>query len=214
MALEGLAAVQARIAELRLAPTEAPASRATAGSTTATDFADVLLAALDATSGSGASSTGLATTSVGSTSLGTTGLATTATTNADGVPTELAAYGNGRIPLDRLAPISGTNHRLWAPAAAAFERLRSAAAADGVTIGITDSYRDHATQVDLAERKGLYRNGGLAAVPGTSTHGWGKSLDLDLDASAQAWMRANGARFGFVEDVPREPWHWTFRPAG
>ncbi len=27
-------------------------------------------------------------------------------------------------------------------------------------------------------------------------------------------MRENGWRNGFVEDVPREPWHWTYRPAG
>ena len=39
------------------------------------------------------------------------------------------------------------------------------------------------------------------------------ALDLDLDASAQKWMRENGWKYGFVEDVPREPWHWTYRPA-
>jgi hypothetical protein len=27
-------------------------------------------------------------------------------------------------------------------------------------------------------------------------------------------MRENGWRYGFVEDTPREPWHWGFRPAG
>ena len=68
-------------------------------------------------------------------------------------------------------------------------------------------------QVDLAERKGLYSQGGLAAKPGTSDHGWGRALDLDLDAKAQAWMRANGDRYGFVEDTPREPWHWVFTPS-
>jgi LAS superfamily LD-carboxypeptidase LdcB len=36
------------------------------------------------------------------------------------------------------------------------------------------------------------------------------SLDLDLDSRALSWMRANAGRYGFVEDVPREPWHWTF----
>jgi hypothetical protein len=68
--------------------------------------------------------------------------------------------------------------------------------------------------VDLAERKGLYKNGGLAAVPGTSDHGWGRSLDLRLDGAALAWMRENGAAFGFREDVPRESWHWTYYPPG
>jgi hypothetical protein len=71
-----------------------------------------------------------------------------------------------------------------------------------VTIGITDSYRPHAEQVDLARRKGLYSQGGLAAKQGTSDHGWGMAVDLDLNAKAQAWMRANGPSFGFHEDTP------------
>ena len=64
----------------------------------------------------------------------------------------------------------------------------------------------------MARRKGLYVNGGLAATPGKSNHGWGLSLDLDLDRKAQEWMRTHAARFDFREDVPREPWHWTFAP--
>jgi LAS superfamily LD-carboxypeptidase LdcB len=39
------------------------------------------------------------------------------------------------------------------------------------------------------------------------------AVDLDLDDSAQAWMRENAWRYGFVEDTPREPWHWGYRPA-
>jgi hypothetical protein len=139
--------------------------------------------------------------------------ASTATLNADGVPADLAAYGNGRIPASALRTISGTHHRLWAPAAQAFEVLRGAAQRDGVHIGITDSYRSYAEQVDLARRKGLYSQGGLAAKPGTSDHGWGRAVDLSLDAKAQAWMRANAGRFGYVENVSREPWHWTYTAA-
>lgn len=131
---------------------------------------------------------------------------------ADGVPADLAPYGNGNVPSNRLAPIGSTGHKLWAPAAQAFERLLAAARADGVSIGITSSYRPYATQVSLAHQKGIYGRGGLAAVPGTSDHGWGRSVDLRLDAGAQAWMRANAGRFGFVEDVAGEPWHWTFTP--
>lgn len=41
--------------------------------------------------------------------------------------------------------------------------------------------------------------------------GWGLSLDLDLDDRAQAWMRDNGWRYGYFEDVAGEPWHWTYR---
>lgn len=136
---------------------------------------------------------------------------TPAVWSAAGVPADLERYGNGKIPADALTAISGSNHRLWAPATSAFEQLRADAAKDGVTIGITDSYRSFESQVDVAERKGLYKNGGLAAVPGTSPHGWGVALDLKLDADAQAWMRANGGRYGFVEDTPREPWHWVYK---
>ena len=51
-------------------------------------------------------------------------------------------------------------------------------------------------------------------MPDTCTHSLGISVDLQIDAEALAWMRANGSRFGFVEDVPREPWHWTHQPDG
>ena len=132
--------------------------------------------------------------------------------NSRGVPTELVAYGNGKVPSTALATLEGTNHQLWRPAATSFDALRAAAARDGVTIGITDSYRTYASQVDLAERKGLYSQGGLAAKPGTSMHGWGMAVDLGLDGKALAWMRANAGDYGFVEDTPRESWHWGYHP--
>ncbi len=119
-------------------------------------------------------------------------------------------YENGRLPDEALTPIGVGSHRLAAPAASAFTRLSAAAEADGVTIGVTDSYRSYDAQVDVANRKGLYSQGGLAAKPGTSDHGLGLALDLDLDTKALSWMRANAGRFGFVEDTPRESWHWKF----
>lgn len=128
-------------------------------------------------------------------------------------PADLAAYGNGLVPASVLVELrSAEGHRLHAPAARQWDRLTAAAAADGVTIGVTDSYRSLAAQEDVARRKGLYKDGGLAAVPGTSAHGWGLAVDVRVDDVGQRWLRANGHRFGFVEDTPREPWHWTFRP--
>jgi hypothetical protein len=154
------------------------------------------------------------TTTSSSTTSSTTGTTTTSTTstgrlNGTGAPVELAHYGNGRIPASALESIGG-GHRLWAPAAEAFQRLRSAAQRAGVHIGVTDSYRSYAEQVDVARRKGLHSQGGLAAKPGTSEHGWGKSLDLRLDSSAQRWMRRHADEYGFTENVSREPWHWTY----
>ena len=129
------------------------------------------------------------------------------------VPPSLAAYGNGNVPATALTPIRQSGHRLYAPASAAWDGLVSAAAADGVSIRITDSYRSYDQQVDLVNRKGLYSEGGLGARPGTSNHGWGLAVDADVnDARTLDWIRTNGPRFGFVEAVPREPWHWEFRP--
>lgn len=121
-----------------------------------------------------------------------------------------AAVGrNGRLPDSALVEVA-PGERLQPAAAEAFLALRDAAREAGVALPVNDSYRSYQEQVDVAARKGLYSEGGLAARPGTSSHGLGLSVDLQLDAQAQSWMRANASRFGFDEDVPREPWHWTY----
>ncbi|MGJ7439960.1 M15 family metallopeptidase [Aquipuribacter sp. MA13-6] len=220
--MDGLAAVTARVQQIQglVQSMQAPVrttvgasatgtaltTSATAGSATttasssgaATSFDAALNRARSATSAAGAA--------------GATGAAGTATLDADGVPVDLKRYGNGKIPSDALTEVGVGRHKLWQPAAEGFKDLMAAAKQAGVTIGVTDSYRSYEAQVDVARRKGLYKDGGLAAVPGTSNHGWGLSVDLDLNGKAQAWMRENAGRFGFVEDVPREPWHWTFTP--
>ncbi len=131
------------------------------------------------------------------------------------IPPELSVYPNGKIPAEALSPVhqAGSRHRLHAPAAASWNNLIAEAAAAGFDLRITDSYRSYEEQVDLAERKGLYKDGGLAAVPGTSNHGWGLAVDADVrDYSLYEWLQVNAPRFGWVEAVPREPWHWEFRP--
>jgi len=133
------------------------------------------------------------------------------TVDSKGIPTDLAAYGNGKIPSNALQEVGNTGHRLWAPAAQQLTDLIADAKRDGVTIGITDSYRSYDEQVDLAKRKGLYSRGGLAAKPGTSEHGWGMATDLDLNAKALSWMRANASKYGFEDNVPRESWHWAYK---
>jgi zinc D-Ala-D-Ala carboxypeptidase len=204
--VDGITAINARIAQVQnriaqldpaaFTPTGsvAVATAATSGTATVNSFSSVLAATQTGTTG---------TTAVGS---------GRALVNAKNVPTEYLKYGNGKIPSEALSQISGTSHRMWAPAARSYEAMRSAAAADGVTLGITDSYRTYESQVDLAARKGLYNQGGLAAVPGTSNHGWGMALDLKLDSTALAWMREHGDEYGFEESVPRETWHWEYHP--
>ena len=128
--------------------------------------------------------------------------------------TDRVPYRNGRIPANALTDVGG-GHRMYGNAARAYTDMRAAARRAGVTIRLTDSYRTYAGQVDVARRKGIYGvrqpNGrlGLAARPGTSNHGLGRAVDVNLGASpgASAWLRANAARFGF-RTIPREPWHW------
>jgi predicted chitinase len=124
-----------------------------------------------------------------------------------------AAGENGRLDTNMLTSIGG-NHKLIDPAAQAYLRMVRAAEADGIEWTITDSYRTYEAQVDVARRKGLYSQGGLAAEPGTSNHGWGKAVDLGGGANNNRtpennWLRANAPRFGFTT-IAREPWHWEW----
>jgi len=196
---------------------QAPATTAASGGSFATALADAL-----GTQQAAAAKTppALSTTAAsrgrfaiaGSADRFATAPARTYSLNSKGIPTELVGYGNGKIPARALEKVGDTHHKLWAPAAESLNRMISDAKAQGVTIGITDSYRSYHEQVDVARRKGLYSQGGLAAKPGTSEHGWGMATDLDLNNKAQDWMRAHGEKYGFVENTPREPWHWAYKP--
>jgi D-alanyl-D-alanine carboxypeptidase len=131
--------------------------------------------------------------------------------NAAGAPVELAKYGNGKVPTTALESIGSGDHRLYGPAAQAFKAMSRAASAEGVTLPINDSYRSYDEQVKMAKEKGLYGQGGLAAKPGTSEHGWGLSLDIEVNSKSSQWLKTNAGKYGFANNVAGEPWHWTFK---
>jgi cell wall-associated NlpC family hydrolase len=127
-------------------------------------------------------------------------------------------YPNGLIPPSALCEIGVGAHRLRCDAAAAYRAMSAAfAAAFGTPICITDSYRSYDSQVTLYGQKPA-----LAAVPGTSNHGWGLAVDLcgGIDAYGTApyqWMVANAGRFGWLHPTwadqgngREEPWHWEY----
>ena len=127
-------------------------------------------------------------------------------------------YPNGLIPPSAMCSLGTGNHQLRCDAAAAFRAMSAAyAAAFGGPLCITDSYRTYAGQVDLYRRKPA-----LAAVPGTSNHGWGLAVDLcggiqHFGTPQYAWMVANAGRFGFLHPTwadpgngREEPWHWEY----
>jgi cell wall-associated NlpC family hydrolase len=127
-------------------------------------------------------------------------------------------YPNGLIPPSAMCPLGAGSHVLRCDAAAAYRAMSAAfASAFGTPICITDSYRTYASQVNLYGRKPA-----LAAVPGTSNHGWGLAVDLcggiERFGTAQyLWMKANAGRFGYLHpdwaepgNGREEPWHWEY----
>jgi cell wall-associated NlpC family hydrolase len=127
-------------------------------------------------------------------------------------------WGNGQIPGEALCALGVGRHALRCDAAASYAQMSTAfEAAFGSPLCITDSYRSYASQVSAFHRKPA-----LAAVPGTSNHGWALAVDLcggihTAGTPQWTWMTANAGRFGFVQpDWARpgnekpEPWHWEF----
>ena len=127
-------------------------------------------------------------------------------------------YANGRIPGDSLCQVGVNRHALRCDAAASYALMSDALALEfGERLCITDSYRSFRAQQSAFARKPA-----LAAVPGTSNHGWGLAVDLcggiNVAGSPQwTWMWDNAGRFGFVQpswaapggEKP-EPWHWEY----
>lgn len=140
----------------------------------------------------------------------------------DEAPDEPSSYGwgghrNGRIPTELLTKIGQGGHRLEAQAASAWVRMREAAKADGVDLSVSDSYRSYEAQVALRNSPKAAKV--ATARPGTSIHGWGRAVDVNLrkDAETLAWLRRNAGRFGWVNPAwaqkkgkSYEPWHWQF----
>jgi LAS superfamily LD-carboxypeptidase LdcB len=125
------------------------------------------------------------------------------------------------IPASKLCGIT-SGHSLRCDAATAYLQLASAYQKRfGKTLCITDSYRSYSSQVDLYGRKPS-----LAALPGTSNHGWGLAVDLcggidRFGTTQHQWMVQNAPNFGWVHPNwarqggnREEPWHWEYeRPA-
>lgn len=146
------------------------------------------------------------------------------------------ANANGRIPKSQLAalPLAFSNKReqeyLTSEAYASLVRMMLRAVADtGSTFSVWDAYRSFDEQVAML-KKNYYPSGGgnrtyggqkwakksgrpATASPGYSNHGNGVAVDIH-PGPIQAWLKNNAARFGWVNDVPSEPWHWSYLNPG
>ncbi len=129
-----------------------------------------------------------------------------------------------------------SNHRLHPDAAQAFQRMRTAAQADGISLRPLSGYRSWQTQAFLFQRQ-IQRRGSeiaakrLSAPPGHSEHHTGYAIDIgdprspgtDLQFSFDRtagfqWLATQARSYGFElsfppnnpQGVSYEPWHWRF----
>jgi hypothetical protein len=161
----------------------------------------------------------------------------------------LNGQSNGKLDPDILlstpGQAGGATVNLIRPAARAWRALVAAAKPAGHTLkatSVADSYRiydiqerifrERYTTTYLAGRPYRYWNGrrwyqrpgtAVAAVPGTSNHGWGQAIDVgeerDSDAAAEPlddptlrWLIDHAQTYGWSHEVQSEPWHIHYFP--
>jgi hypothetical protein len=90
----------------------------------------------------------------------------------------------------------------------------------GRSLNISEAYRGRTLQTAYY-RDYLAGVGNLAAVPGTSNHGWAISIDFGsgvgtYGSAAKVWMDANAPRYGWWPEgngfSRREGWHYLYKP--
>lgn len=155
-------------------------------------------------------------------------------------PSELNGIANGKLPPRLLKDCGIKGFKMSPTAARAMRALVDAATAAGFQVRATGTYRSYERQVALFkaryttdplpgrpwkvwEGQRWYQRPrtAQAARPGTSNHGLGLSADLaeELDGDPQPesisarfsrWLVKNAGTYGFIAEVPGEPWHWTY----
>lgn len=127
----------------------------------------------------------------------------------------------------------GRMQRLSPTAAAHWQRMVEAAAADGVRLLIVSGFRSYRYQAELIRNKlkagqSIEEILEVSAAPGYSQHHTGLAVDIatpgsrpltaEFDTSeAFGWLTENAGNFGFSMTYPKgnrygfiyEPWHWS-----
>ena len=120
---------------------------------------------------------------------------------------------NGQLPASSLAPIA--QGQLRKDCAAAWNAMNVEARERGLELyptGSKSSYRSYAQQVELYALY-LSGRGNLAAVPGTSNHGWGTAVDL-ATPQMRVMVDQIGAKYGWSKqwsDAQSEWWHILYQ---
>lgn len=147
------------------------------------------------------------------------------------------AYGGDIEPIGMFSRESYQREEyLHREAAAAFEQMKAAAAADSIKIQVVSGFRSIAQQSALFEYQ-VKKEGSeaaaakLSAPPGHSEHHTGYAVDIgditlpetDINydfqnTPAYSWLLTNARRYGFeqsfyennLQGVSFEPWHWRY----
>lgn len=127
------------------------------------------------------------------------------------------------VPFDlEVELIDEHGHLLEVEVARAFRHMAAAALLDGIRLVVNTAWRSYEEQKRLHDLF-IAGTGAPANRPGTSNHQLGISVDLNRapgddpktrapDSPVDLWLMAHARQYGFVRDVPVEPWHWTHDP--
>jgi nucleoid-associated protein YgaU len=155
------------------------------------------------------------------------------------LPKCLEGQKNGQLAPGLLVECGIGKFKMVAPAARAMKALVAAASAAGYEVSATGTYRSYDQQVflfhsrytttELPGRPTKTWNGttywqmpgtAMAAVPGTSNHGFGLAADLALkNRRGQTvsvtlqfveWLINNAATYGYSAEAQSENWHWRY----
>lgn len=137
------------------------------------------------------------------------------------------------VALDTAAPdlaVNRAGHRLTASTTDALVRMSADAAADGIQLLVSSTYRSYARQAELyaywVSELGQEEADRVSARPGTSQHQLGTTVDFGCICDefahqpAGRWIAENGWRYGFSLSYPNgyepvtgyayEPWHFRY----
>lgn len=124
----------------------------------------------------------------------------------------------------------GNGKQLHKDAAEAFNKMKAAAAKEGISLNVHSGLRTAATQKDLFSNKMKTKNRSFednlkwSAPAGFSEHHTGLALDINCAESSFAnskeykWLKEHASEFGFELSFPEnnaqgvgfEPWHWRY----
>ena len=132
-------------------------------------------------------------------------------------------------------PKTYTSAWMTAETSAAYNQMKNAAQADGITLSVKSAYRSWNDQNwifnDYVRRDGVEKAETYSARPGHSEHQTGMGLDLVTSDSIEArenaavkaaldWLNQNAYKYGFILRYPEgktgetgyiyEPWHYRY----